>query len=62
MWEGGGGGEEEARAPNVASQNIGDKYPKFCPLNFGYDPKIQDSVPIFASCDTRTSQVFYLIW
>ena len=27
-------------APNFTSKNIGDKYPKFCPLNFRYDPKI----------------------
>ena len=30
-------------APNIfnfASKNIGDKNPKFCPLNFRYDPKI----------------------
>ena len=27
-------------APNFASKNISDKYPKFCPLNFKYDPKI----------------------
>ena len=27
-------------APNFASKNIGDKYPKFCPLNFRFDPKI----------------------
>ena len=27
-------------APNFASKNINDKYPKFCPLNFRYDPKI----------------------
>ena len=27
-------------APNFASKNIGDKYPKFCPLIFRYDPKI----------------------
>ena len=27
-------------AQNFASKNIGDKYPKFCPLNFRYDPKI----------------------
>ena len=27
-------------APNFASKNISDKYPKFCPLNFRYDPKI----------------------
>ena len=27
-------------ALNFASKIIGDKYPKFCPLNFRYDPKI----------------------
>ena len=27
-------------APNFAHKNIGDKHPKFCPLNFRYDPKI----------------------
>ena len=27
-------------APNCASKNISDKYPKFCPLNFRYDCKI----------------------
>ena len=27
-------------APNVASKNLGDKYPKFCPLNFRFDPNI----------------------
>ena len=27
-------------APTCASKNIGDKYPKFCPLNFRFDPKI----------------------
>ena len=27
-------------APNSASKNIGDKYSKFCPLNFRFDPKI----------------------
>ena len=27
-------------APNFTSKNINDKYPKFCPLNFRYDPKI----------------------
>ena len=25
-------------APNFASKNIGDKYPKFCLLNFRFDP------------------------
>ena len=28
------------RAPNFASKNMSDKYPKFCSLNFIYDPKI----------------------
>ena len=27
-------------APNFPSKNINDKYPKFCPLNFRYDPKL----------------------
>ena len=27
-------------APNFASKNISDKYPKFYPLNFRHDPKI----------------------
>ena len=43
--------------PNFASKNIGDSYPKFCPLNFRYNPKCPqncDSFPIFASCSNRT--------
>ena len=28
-------------APNFVSKNINDKYPKFYPLNFRYDPKIE---------------------
>ena len=27
-------------APNFASNSTSDKYPKFCPLNFRYDPRI----------------------
>ena len=27
-------------APNFAFKNLGDKCPKFCPLNFRFDPKI----------------------
>ena len=27
--------------PNFASKNIGDRYPKFCPLNLRFDPKIR---------------------
>ena len=30
----------ELRAPNFATKHIGEKYPKLCPLNFRYDPKI----------------------
>ena len=33
--------EIHVRDPNFASKNIGDKCPKFCPLNFRYDPKIR---------------------
>ena len=58
---GGGGG----LAPNFASENIGDRYPKFCPLNFRYNPKCPqncDSFPIFASCSDRIPQIFPLIW
>ena len=29
-----------ARAPNFATKHMGEKYPKLCPLNFRYDPKI----------------------
>ena len=35
------GGREGDLAPNFASKNIGDKYPKFCPLNLRFDPKIR---------------------
>ena len=50
-------------APNFASKNIGDRYPKFCPLNFRYNPKCCQncfSFPIFASCSNRTPQIFLL--
>ena len=33
--------EFRARASNFASKNIGDKYPKFSPLDFRCDPKIE---------------------
>ena len=46
-WVVGGGGlatkfasEIRVRAPDFATKNIGEKYPKLCPLNFRYDPKI----------------------
>ena len=32
--------EIRVRVPNLASKNIGDKYPKFCPLNFRYAESI----------------------
>ena len=34
------GSEILVGALNFAFKNISDKYPKFCPLNFRYDPKI----------------------
>ena len=34
------GSEILVGALNFASKNISDKYAKFCPLNFRYDPKI----------------------
>ena len=46
-------------APNFATKSTGEKYPKFCLLNFRYDPK---NVPLFASCGTRPPHVFSLIW
>ena len=45
--------------PNFATKSTGEKYPKFCLLNFRYDPK---NVPLFASCGTRPTHVFSLIW
>ena len=48
-------------SPNFASKNVGDKYPKFCPLNFRYNPKCPqncDSFRTYASCGDRTSQAF----
>ena len=58
--------ETHVGAPNFASKNIGnhDRYPKFCPLNFRYNPKCPqncDSFPIFASCSDRSPQIFPLI-
>ena len=47
-------------APNFASKNISDKYPKFFPLNSRCDPKIGIFPPNFASCGNRTSQFFLL--
>ena len=49
-------------APNFASKNLGDKYPKFCPLNFRFDPKIGIFFSTFASCNNKSSQVFPPIW
>ena len=53
-----------AGAPNSASKNIGDKYPKFYPLNFKYDPEIGILPQLLhlVACGSRTSQVFPLIW
>ena len=45
-WWGGGlapkfASEIRVRAPSFVTKNIGEKYHKFCPLNFRYDPKIR---------------------
>ena len=56
------GSEIPVGAPNFASKNMGDKYPKFCPLNFRYNPKCPPNCDSFPSCGNRTSQIFPLIW
>ena len=47
-------------APKFCLKNIGDKYPKFFPLNFRFSQIL--SQDLLVSCDNRTSQVFPLIW
>ena len=57
--------EIRVRAPNFASKNMGDKYPKLCPFSFRYNSKCSqnyDSFQTFASCGNRISQGFLLIW
>ena len=47
-------------APNFASKNINDKYPKFCPLNFRYDPKIGTFFQLLRLVVTELPRVFLL--
>ena len=48
-------------APNLASKNISDKYPKFCPLNFRYDPKIGTFSQLLRLVVTELLKFFLLI-
>ena len=47
-------------APNFASKNINDKYPKFCPLNFRYDPKIGTFSQLLCLLVTELPKFFLL--
>ena len=47
-------------APNFASKNIGDKYPKFCPLNFRYDTKIGNFSQLLRLVVTELPKFFLL--
>ena len=47
-------------APNFASKNISDKYPKFCPLNFRYDPKIGTFSQLLRLVVTELPKLFLL--
>ena len=47
-------------APNFASKNVGDKYPKFCPLNFRYYPKIGIFSQILGLVVTELPKFFLL--
>ena len=48
-------------APNFASKNINDKYPKFCPLNFRYDPKIGTFSQLLRLVVTELPKFFLLV-
>ena len=48
-------------APNFASKNINDKYPKFCPLNFRYDPKIGIFSQLLRLVVTELPKCFLLV-
>ena len=48
-------------APNFVSNNINDKYPKFCPLNFRYDPKIGTFSQLLRLL-VRELPKFFLLW
>ena len=47
-------------APNFASKNISDKYPKFCPLNLRYDPKIGSFPQLLRLVVTELPKLFLL--
>ena len=47
-------------APNFASKNIGYKNPKFCPLNFRYDPKIGNFPQLLCFVVTEGPKFFLL--
>ena len=49
-------------ATNFASKNINGKYPKFCPLNFRYDPKIGTFSQLLRLVVTELPKIFPLIW
>ena len=48
-------------APNFASKNINDKYPKLCPLNFRYDPKIGTFSQLLHLVVTQLPKFFHLV-
>ena len=47
-------------SPSSASKDISDKYPKFCPLNFRYDPKIGTFPKLLRLVLTELSEFFLL--
>ena len=47
-------------APNFASKTINDKYPKFCYLNFRYDPKIGTFPQLLRPVVTELPKLFLL--
>ena len=47
-------------APNFASKNVDDKYPKFCPLNFRFDPKIGILPQLLRLVITELPKFFFL--
>ena len=47
-------------ATNFASKNINDKYPKFCPLNFRYEPKIGTFSQLLRLVVTELPKFFHL--
>ena len=47
-------------APNSATKNVGDKYPKFCPSNVRYIPKIEILSQLFCFVVTELPKFFLL--